>query len=76
MSGSIFIEVKSLAGSNFIVASGIIAVQQIEPTKCNIMLVGGVTVPCNEAARDIAARIDTVMKPKKDHAHGHAAAGN
>ena len=76
MSGSIFIEVKSLAGSNFIIASGIIAVQQIEPTKCNIMLAGGVTVPCNEAARDIAARIDTVMKPKKDHAHGHAAAGN
>ena len=62
MSVSIFIEVKSLAGSNYIVASGIIAVQQTEPTKCNIMLSGGVTIPCNEAAREIAARVDVAMK--------------
>ena len=78
MSGSIFIEVKSLAGSNFIVAGGIIAVQQVEPTKCNIMLAGGVTVPCNEAARDIAAKVDAAMKskqetkPKQETGHGHA----
>jgi hypothetical protein len=72
MSGSIFIEVKSLAGSNFIVATGIIAVQQMDVAKCNIMLAGGVTIPCNEAARDIAARIDAALKPKEEASHGHA----
>ena len=52
--------------------------QQVEPTKCNIMLAGGVTVPCNEAARDIAAKIDAAMKskletkPKQETGHGHA----
>jgi hypothetical protein len=74
MSSSIFIEVKSLAGSNFIVANGIIAVQQLEPTKCNVMLSGGVTIPCNEAARDIVARIDAAMKTREEAAHGDAAA--
>lgn len=72
MSDSIFIEVKSLAGSNFVVCSGIIAVQQTEPTKCNIMLSGGITIPCNEAARVIAERIDGIMNPRKEPPNGHA----
>ena len=73
MSGSIFIEVKSLAGSNFIVVSGIIAVQQLEPQKCNIVMSGGVIVPCNEAAKEIVVRIDAAMNGK-EAANGDAAA--
>ena len=73
MSGSVFIEVKSLAGSNFIVASGIIAVQQIEPTKSNVMMSGGVNIPCNEAARDIAAKIDAAVSKQKEAGNGNAA---
>jgi hypothetical protein len=72
MSGSVFIEVKSLAGSNFIVVSGIIAVQQLEPQKCNIMMSGGIMVPCNEAAKEIVARVNAAMNGK-EAAHGNAA---
>jgi hypothetical protein len=66
MSGKLFIEVKSLAGSNFIVAKDIIAVQQMDVAKCNIMLAGGVTIPCNESAKEIAARVEAALKPKKE----------
>ena len=74
MSTTVFIEVKSLAGSNFIVAAQVIAVQQMDTARCNIMMAGGVTIPCNEAARDIAARVDTALHTGKDNHHGNAVA--
>ena len=72
MATSIFIEVKSLAGSNFIVASEVIAVQQMDVAKCTIMMAGGISVPCNEAAKDIAARVDAALRASKETKHGHA----
>ena len=72
MATSIFIEVKSLAGSNFVVADQVIAVQQMDVTKCSIMMAGGISVPCNEAAKEIAARIDAAVKALKETAHGDA----
>ena len=71
---SIFIEVKSLAGSNFIVASEVIAVQQMDVAKCNIMMAGGISVPCNEAAKEIAARVDAAVEALKETTHGDASA--
>ena len=55
---SAFVPVKALAGSNFVRADQVVAVAATETSKCNIYLIGGVTVPCNEPAKDVIARIE------------------
>ena len=65
MSENAFIEVKSLAGQNFILAAQVIAVQQIEAAKCQIMMAGGTSIPCNEAARDVVTRIEINLGKKE-----------
>ena len=55
------VEVKSLGGLNFVRAAHVIAVQQVEPTKCSIVMVGGTVVNCAEPARDIAARLEAAL---------------
>jgi hypothetical protein len=65
----IYIEVKALAGISYIRASDILAVQFNEPQRCTVVMTGGVTVPCSEAAKDIVARIEaatpkTAAEPK------------
>lgn len=56
-----FLEVKSLAGMNYIRAADILAVQYNDPQRCTVILTGGITVPCTEAAKDLVARIETAM---------------
>ncbi len=53
----LFIEVRSLAGINFIRASDVIAVQYSDREKCAIVLSGGVTLQCTESASAVAARV-------------------
>jgi hypothetical protein len=57
----VFIEVKSLAGMSYIRAQDILAVQYNDPQRCTVVLTGGITVPCSEAAKDIMTRIETTM---------------
>jgi len=57
----VFIEVKSLAGSNYIRASSVIAVQYVEPKKCTLVMGTGVTLQCTEAAKDVADRIEAAV---------------
>ena len=57
----IFIEVKSLAGMNYIRASDILAVQYSDPQRCTVVLTGGTTIPCTEAAKDLVVRIESAM---------------
>ena len=54
----IFIQVKALAGPNFVRANDVLAVQYTDREKCTIVLAGGVTLPCTEAATEIVARIE------------------
>ncbi len=56
-----FIEVKSLAGVNYIRAADVIAVQFSDPKKCSVMMAGGISIACTEAASDIAARIEAAV---------------
>jgi hypothetical protein len=53
-----FIAVKALGGFNYVRASQVMAVATAEQIKCNIYMVGGVTVPCSEPAKDVVARLD------------------
>ena len=74
----IFIEVKSLAGVNFIRATDVIAVQFTDREKCNVVLTGGISLPCTEPASAVAARVTVAMggaqveASAKETAHGDA----
>ena len=65
MSEKLFIEVKSLAGQNFILADQVIAVQQMEASKCLLIMAGGISIPCNEAARDVVERLEMILTDKQ-----------
>jgi hypothetical protein len=60
-----FVQVKALAGFNYVRSDQVIAISAIEPTKCNIVMVGGVTVPCSEPAKDVIAKLETAAKGEK-----------
>jgi hypothetical protein len=55
-----FIPVKALSGFNFVRADQVIAISAIEPTKCTIMMSGGLSVPCSEAAKEVIAKLEAV----------------
>jgi len=56
-----FVEIKSLAGSNYVRATDVIAVQYTDPTRCAIMLQGGVTLPCTEPARQVVDKLERAL---------------
>ena len=54
----LFIQVKAMAGVNYIRADEILAVQYTDRDKCVVMLTGGVTIPCYESAAAVVERIE------------------
>jgi hypothetical protein len=61
-----FIPVKALAGFNYVRVDQIIAVSATEPTKCNVVMAGGVIVPCSEPAKDVLERIEAASRGKPE----------
>ena len=61
-----FIQIKALAGSNYVRADQVIAVYATEPGKCTVALAGGVTVPCAEAAKDVMERVEAAMRARQE----------
>jgi hypothetical protein len=62
----LFIQLKALAGVNFVRADQVIAVYATEPGKCTIAMAGGVTVPCAEPAKDIIERVEKATRAIKE----------
>jgi hypothetical protein len=58
----IYIQVKAMGGINYVRAKDILGVLFTEREKCNILMIGGVTVPCYEPAAAVVARIEEQMK--------------
>ena len=58
----LYIEIKAMAGTNYVRARDILAVQYTDREKCSIMLTGGVTMACYESAAAVVARIEEQMK--------------
>ena len=54
----IYIEVKTLAGVSYVRSADVLAVQFNDPQRCTVIMVGGVTLPCTEPAKDVAARVE------------------
>jgi hypothetical protein len=57
----LYIQVKAMAGVNYVRAHDILAVQYTDRDKCTLMLTGGVLMPCYEAAAVVVARIEEQM---------------
>ena len=58
----IFVELKSMAGVNYIKASDVIAVQFTDPTRCSVMMLGGITLQCIESAKSAVEKIEAAVK--------------
>ncbi len=58
----LFIQVKAMSGVNYLRAQDIMGVQYTDREKCSILMSGGVTVPCYEAASAVVARIEEQLK--------------
>lgn len=56
-----FIQVKSLAGINYIRASEVIAVSFLDREKCSVVMSGGISLPCTEPASVVSSRIEAAM---------------
>jgi hypothetical protein len=56
-----YIEVKTLAGMSYVRASDVVAVQFNDPQRCTVVMSGGATLPCTEAAKEIVARIESAL---------------
>lgn len=61
-----FIQLKALAGVNFVRADMVIGVYSTEPGKCTVALAGGATVPCAEPAKDVIERVEKAARAIKD----------
>ncbi len=61
-----FIQIKALAGANYVRADQVIAVYATEPGKCTIAMAGGVTVPCSEPAKDVIERVEKATRAIKE----------
>jgi len=51
------VPIKALAGFNYVRVDMVIAIGATDPTKCNIYMAGGVTIPCSEPAKDVIAKL-------------------
>ncbi len=67
-----FIELKALAGVNYARAQDVVAVQYVDPQKCNVIIAGGTSLSCHEAAKDVMARVQNALRATSETAHGHA----
>ena len=67
----LFIQVKAMSGVNYLRAHDIMGVQYTDREKCSILMSGGVTVPCYEAASVVVARIEEQLKGAQPPAAQH-----
>ena len=55
---------KALAGYNHVRVDQVIAITAVEPTKCIVIMTGGISVPCSEPAKDVIAKLEAAFAPK------------
>ena len=60
------VQLKALAGFNYVRVDQVIAISATEPTKCVVMMNGGFTVPCAEPAKDVIAKLEAALQEKKE----------
>jgi hypothetical protein len=56
------VPLKALAGFNYVRPDQVIAISATEPTKCIVIMTGGVTVPCAEPVAEVIAKLEAAGK--------------
>ena len=60
------VALKALAGFNYVRVDQVIAISATEPSKCVVMMSGGITVPCSEPAKDVIAKLEAASQPRQE----------
>ena len=56
------VPIKALAGFNYVRVDQVIAIGATDPTKCNVYMAGGVSIPCSEPAKDVIAKLQAASR--------------
>jgi len=56
------VPLKALAGFNYVRVDQVIAIGATDPTKCNVYMAGGISIPCSEPAKDVIAKLQVASK--------------
>ena len=57
-----FITLKSLGGQNFVLPHRVLALTSTDPTKCTIVMEGGVQIPVSEPIKEAMAKIQAALE--------------
>jgi hypothetical protein len=60
------VALKALAGFNYVRVDQVIAISATEPTKCIVIMTGGITVPVSESAKDVIAKLEAASQEKQE----------
>jgi hypothetical protein len=60
------VAVKALAGQNYVRVDQVIAISATEPTKCIVIMTGGISIPCSEPAKDVIAKLEAATQGKQE----------
>ncbi len=60
------VALKALAGFNYVRVDQVIAISATEPSKCVVMMTGGISVPCSEPAKDVIAKLEAASQGKQE----------
>jgi hypothetical protein len=56
------VPLKALAGFNYVRVDQVIAISATDPTKCNVYMAGGISIPCSEPAKDVIAKLQAASR--------------
>ena len=56
------VPIKALAGFNYVRVDQVIAIGATDPTKCNVYMAGGISIPCSEPAKDVIAKLQAASQ--------------
>ena len=60
------VALKALAGFNYVRVDQVIAISATEPSKCVVVMTGGINVPCSEPAKDVIAKLEAASQEKQE----------
>lgn len=60
------VALKALAGLNYVRVDQVLAISATDPTKCIVIMSGGVTIPCSEPAKDVIAKLEAASSGKQE----------
>jgi hypothetical protein len=60
------VALKALAGLNYVRVDQVIAISATDPTRCVVIMTGGVSIPCSEPAKDVIAKLEAASSGKQE----------